>query len=63
MPQTSVRAAALLILLAGGAFVSETYGQTPERRATQPEPAQPPRRGVPASSLPGTSTRRRPGSS
>ena len=41
MPQTSVRAAALLILLAGGAFVSETYGQTPERRTAQPEPAQP----------------------
>jgi hypothetical protein len=42
MPQTSVRAAALLILLAGGAFVSETYGQTPERRAAQPTPSQPP---------------------
>jgi hypothetical protein len=39
--QTSIRATALLILLAGGAFVSESAGQTPERRATQPEPSQP----------------------
>jgi hypothetical protein len=42
MPQTSIRAVALSILLAGGAFVSTSYAaQTLERRAQQPAPVQP----------------------